>query len=335
MAYKISIIPGDGIGPYVVEAAKEILIALADRFGFSIDFVEAPAGDIAKKELGSPMPEESFKKIVGSDACLKGPVGETAKDVIVFLRQKLDLYANIRPFKSFPFTDAKYQGIDMVIVRENTEDLYRCVEDVTDDYAVALMVLTKKGCSRIARVAFKYASRRRKLLTVIHKSNVLRSFNLLRDAVKNISMEFPDVKVEEMLVDNAAYQLVTNPKRFDVMLTTNMFGDILSDEAAGLIGSLGVAPSANIGDNFGIFEPVHGSAPDLDPKYANPLATIMASGMMLTWLYERKMDRRLLDAHNALMEAIDFALSKKECLTPDIGGGATMDKLLKTILRAI
>lgn len=335
MVYRVSVIPGDGIGPYVIGAAKSVLTALADRLGFSIDFIDAPAGDDAKKLFGTSMPEESFRKIIDSDACLKGPVGETAKDVIVFLRQRLDLYANIRPFKSFPFTDQRYRGVDMLIVRENTEDLYRCVEDVTDDYAVALMVITRRGCRRIAEVAFRYASRRRKFLTVIHKANVLRSFDLLRKAVKDTSQSYPDVNVEEMLVDNAAYQLVMNPRRFDVMLTTNMFGDILSDEAAGVVGSLGMAPSANIGDSFGLFEPVHGTAPDIDPRYANPLGTIMASRMMLEWLHERKNDARLLEAANLLERAMGSILNKRECLTPDVGGGSTMEGLVGFLLKEI
>lgn len=332
MACVVSIIPGDGIGPAVVSSARKVLEALSEVYGFKLSFVEALAGDAAKRDFGEPMPKDSLDKIRSSDACLKGPVGETAKDVIVFLRQKLDLYANIRPFKTLPRVSTKWRDVDFVVVRENTEDLYKCVEDVGEEYAVALMVLTKKACTRIAKVAFQIAENRRRKVTVVHKGNVLRSFELFRAAALNVAKSYPSVSVEEMLVDNAAYQLVVNPQRFDVILTTNMFGDILSDEAAGIVGSLGLAYSANIGDGFGLFEPVHGTAPDIDPSYANPLAQVMASKMMLEWLGSTKGNASMLEAANGLENAVLSLLQEGEALTPDLGGRATTEEVTRRLV---
>ncbi|MEM2909897.1 MAG: isocitrate/isopropylmalate dehydrogenase family protein [Nitrososphaerota archaeon] len=335
MAYVISVIPGDGIGPVIVRSARKVLEAVSEAYGFKLSFVEALAGDSAKRDFGEPLPKDSLDKIVSSDACLKGPVGETAKDVVVFLRQKLDLYANIRPFKTLPGVSSKWKDVDLVIVRENTEDLYKCVEDVGEEYAVALMVLTKKACTRIAKVAFQMAEVRRKKVTVVHKINVLRSFELFRTAALGVARSYPSVTVEEMLVDNMAYQLVLNPQKFDVILTTNMFGDILSDEAAGIVGSLGLAYSANVGDNFGLFEPVHGTAPDIDPSYANPLAQVMASKMMLEWLGRTKGNAAMLEAAKGLEGAVLSLLRSSENLTPDLGGKATTENLTKKLVNVL
>ncbi|MCL7398814.1 MAG: isocitrate/isopropylmalate dehydrogenase family protein [Thaumarchaeota archaeon] len=332
MANVISVIPGDGIGPVIVKSAIKVLEATSEIYGFKLSFVEAPAGDAAKRDFGEPLPKSSFDKIRSSDACLKGPVGETAKDVIVFLRQRLDLYANIRPFKTLPGVSSKWKDVDLVIVRENTEDLYKCVEDVGEEHAVALMVLTKKACLRISNVAFQMAESRRKKVTLIHKINVLRSFELFRKAALEVARSYPSVIIEEMLVDNAAYQLVTNPQRFDVMLTTNMFGDILSDEAAGVVGSLGLAYSANVGDEFGLFEPVHGTAPDIDPLYANPIAQIMASKMMLEWLGRKKGNAAMIEAANGLENAVFYLLQDSKSLTPDLGGRATAEDVTKRLI---
>ena len=251
--YKVSVIYGDGIGPYIVGRTLELLTWLGDRAGFGMEFVETPAGDRVLEETGQALPEDSFRKIAASDACLKGPVGETARDVIVFLRQRLDLYANIRPFKNLPGVRSKWQGVDLVIVRENTEDLYKSVEDVGVDHAVALLVITRRATERIARVGFEMAAGRRRKLTVVHKGNVVKAYRYFRDVCMEVAAGYRDVEVSEMYVDNAAYQLIVNPQSFDVLLTPNMFGDILSDQAAGVVGTIGVAGSANIGDRFGLF----------------------------------------------------------------------------------
>lgn len=330
---RVSVIPGDGIGPKVVGLAVKILENAADSYGFHLEFVETPAGDSALKKYGEPLPKFSLEKIEGSDACLKGPVGETAKDVIVFLRQHLDLYANIRPFKTYRGVRSIWSDIDLVIVRENTEDLYRAVEDVGPDHAVALMVVTKRGTERIARTAFELASKRRQRVSIIHKANILRSYRFFRDICFEIAKEYGEVEVDEFYVDNAAYQLIVNPKRFDVILTPNMFGDILSDEAAGLVGSLGLTCSANIGENFGLFEPVHGSAPDIDPEYSNPLGQILTASMMLDWISHKLGDKRMGEAAQKVQEAVEKILEKGSPLTPDLGGNAKADNVANEIIK--
>ncbi|RLG00150.1 MAG: hypothetical protein DRN49_03340 [Thaumarchaeota archaeon] len=331
---KIAVIQGDGIGPSVISAAIKVLETISDKYGFQLDFVITPAGDKVAEEQGEPLPKDSFLKIRDSDACLKGPIGETARDVIVFLRRKLDLYANIRPFKSLPITPKIFGHVDFIIVRENTEDLYKGIEDVGDDYAVAMMIFTRRGCERIARIAGEIASERKKLVTIIHKSNILDSFKFFKESCMNVLRSF-DLRVEDMYVDNAAYQLIVNPRRFDVILTPNMFGDILSDEAAGIIGTLGVCPSANIGDDYGLFEPVHGAAPSIDPKYANPTATILSAAMMLEWLGKKCGERLMMDASREIWSSIEAVINKRETLTPDMGGSASTMEFAEAVISRI
>ncbi len=335
MRIRVAFIPGDGIGPKVVGLAREVVDYVAELLGFGVEWVEAPAGDRVKEEVGEPLPRESLGKILGADAVFKGPVGETAKDVIVYLRMRLDLYANLRPFRSFPGIRSRWEGIDLLIVRENTEDLYKGVEDVGPEHAVSLLIITRKGAERIARMALRLASRRKRKLTVVHKGNVLRSYRFFRDVALEVAKEFPEINVEDMYVDNAAYQLVTNPWRFDVMLTPNMFGDILSDEAAALVGSLGLTCSANIGDRYGLFEPVHGSAPDIDPEYANPLGQILTSAMMLEWIAEKKGDERFRQASKTINKAVDALLNEGKTLTPDLGGVSRADEVKGRVMEFI
>ncbi|MEM4363388.1 MAG: isocitrate/isopropylmalate dehydrogenase family protein [Candidatus Caldarchaeum sp.] len=332
---RISVIKGDGIGPHVVDKTVELLQWLGDVKGFSLEFIEAPAGDSVLKEVGTALPADSLRKISVSDACLKGPVGETARDVIVYLRQKLDLYANIRPFKNYPGVKSKWSGVDFVIVRENTEDLYRSVEDVGEDYAVALLVITRRGAERIARVGFDMAAMRRKKLTIVHKANVVKAYQLFRNVCMQVAAKYPSVTADEMYVDNAAYQLIINPEYFDVILTPNMFGDILSDEAAGIMGTIGIAGSANIGDSFGLFEPVHGSAPTLNPEYANPTAMMLAARMMLEWLGKVKNDRRLSEAAALIEKGVEYVLREGRSLTPDLGGKATCSEYVNEVKKKI
>ncbi|MEM1964586.1 MAG: isocitrate/isopropylmalate dehydrogenase family protein [Candidatus Caldarchaeum sp.] len=332
---RVSVIKGDGIGPHIVDKTLELLQWLGDLKGFSMEFVEAQAGDSVLKEVGTALPAESLRKISASDACLKGPVGETARDVIVYLRQKLDLYANIRPFKNYPGVKSKWSGVDFVIVRENTEDLYRSVEDVGEDHAVALLVVTRKGSERIAKVGFEMAAARRRKLTIVHKSNVVKSYLLFRNVCMQVAAKYPSVDVDEMYVDNAAYQLIINPTAFDVILTPNMFGDILSDEAAGIVGTIGIAGSANIGDSFGLFEPVHGSAPTLNPEQANPTAQLLAAKMMLEWLGRTKKDRRLSEAAALVENGVTQVLAEGRFLTPDLGGKASCSEYVDEVRRKI
>lgn len=330
---RVSLIPGDGIGPKVVGLAARVVEAAADRYGFTLEFREAPAGDGAAERYGSPLPDFSLKVIESSDACLKGPVGETAKDVIVFLRRHLDLYANLRPFKTFRGLRSIWpKGVDLVIVRENTEDLYRGVEDVGVDHAAALMIFTRKGTERISRVAFEMAERRRRKVSIIHKANILRAYAFFRDVAREVGERYPEVEVEDLYVDNAAYQLIVNPRRFDVLLTPNMFGDILSDEAAGLVGSLGLTCSANIGDRYGLFEPVHGSAPDIDPEHANPLGQILTASMMLEWLSQRTGDKSMGEASRRIRDAVERVLEEGGPLTPDLGGEARAEEVADRVI---
>ena len=318
--YRVSVIEGDGIGPHIVELTKQLLNFLGDRYGFSIQFLDAPAGDRVKEETGEALPRESLKTILSSDACLKGPVGETARDVIVYLRQRLDLFANIRPFKTYDGIKSKWSGVDFVIVRENTEDVYRGVEDVGEEHGVALLVITRKATERIARVAFNMAMQRRRKVTVVDKANVVRSYQLFRKIVHEVAQNYGEIEVVDMYVDNAAYQMIVNPQGFDVILTPNLFGDILSDEAAGVVGTIGIAGSANIGEDYGLFEPVHGSAPTLDPEMANPIAQITAAKMLLDWLAEKKNDKNLKQASQSLWKAVENILNEGRILTPDLGG---------------
>ncbi|MEM0481723.1 MAG: isocitrate/isopropylmalate dehydrogenase family protein [Nitrososphaerota archaeon] len=329
--YRISVIPGDGIGPVVTSHAVRIVGELASRVGFGVEFLETPAGDKVAAETGEALPRDSLKKITTSDACLKGPVGETARDVIVFLRQRLDLYANIRPFKTYRGVKTHWSGVDFVVVRENTEDLYKGVEDVGRDHAVSLLVVTRFGTERIARVALNMAKERRGKITIVHKANVLSSYRFFRDIALEVIRQ-GGVAVDEMYVDNAAYQMVVNPAVFDVILTPNMFGDILSDLAAGITGSIGLAGSANVGENMGVFEPVHGSAPGLNPEYANPIATILSASYMFGWLGMSRRDERLSRLSKAVERAVESVLEEGRVLTPDLGGSSKGSEVSDAIL---
>jgi 3-isopropylmalate dehydrogenase len=336
--YSVALIEGDGVGPEISKASLLVLEALEETVGLGFSIEESPAGDICKKRTGLPLPETSLKTIRESDACLKAPVGETAADVIVKLRQMLDLYANIRPAKSLPNVPSLRPGIDMVIVRENTEDLYKGQEFDFPGGVVALRTITRAASERIAKYAFELAEQRggaRKVVAV-HKSNVLRkSDGLFAQVCRDVSIAYPGVSFSEMLVDSAAMNLIRDPLSFDVIVTTNLYGDILSDEAAQLVGGLGMTPSANIGQQFALFEPVHGAAPDIAGKgIANPVAMILTEAMMLDWLAKTKDDPRCARAANAIREAVTSVL-KSGTRTPDLGGKATTSQVARAIAQAI
>ncbi|MCS7120095.1 MAG: isocitrate/isopropylmalate dehydrogenase family protein [Nitrososphaerota archaeon] len=323
MKYNVAVIPGDGIGPELTEATMNVLSAIQRKFGLAFSFLELEAGDTCYQKRGVALPPETIEAIKNSHACLKGPVGETAADVIVKLRILFDLYANIRPIKSYPNVPCLRSDIDLVIVRENTEDLYKGYEFMINDTAVALRVVSRKGCERIARMAFELARRRngKKKVTSVHKANVLRvTCGLFASICREIAKQYPDVTYEEQYVDAISMRLIKEPQNYDVIVTTNIFGDILSDEAAQLVGGLGMAPGGNIGDNFAIFEPVHGSAPTRVGKHtANPCSMILASKMMLEWLGERYSDPKCLRASEAIEKGVVEAL-KKGLSIPDLGG---------------
>jgi len=325
MGYKIALIKGDGIGPEQAEATLMVLSRVVEVAAVDFELIEAEAGDLCLKRRGSALPEETIGILKECDACLKGPVGETAADVIVKLRQMFDLYANVRPARSLPNVPALRPDIDLVIVRENTEDLYRGYEYELDGVAVALRVITRRACERIARYAFELARRRRRRVVAVHKANVMRvTCGLFARTCRDVSKNYPDVSYSEMYVDAAAMNLIRNPHEFDVIVTTNMFGDILSDEAAQVAGGLGLAPSGNIGEGFAIFEPVHGCAPDIAGKgIANPISMILSSAMMFRWLGERYSDERCLRAAELIERAVEEALREGRVLTPDLGGTAS------------
>ncbi|MCL1971075.1 MAG: isocitrate/isopropylmalate dehydrogenase family protein [Candidatus Bathyarchaeota archaeon] len=336
--YKIALMPGDGIGPELTEATLKILDAIQENFDVNLNLLPAEAGDTVLKKDGAALPEESLKVIRESHACLKGPVGETAADVIVKLRLLFDLYANVRPIKAFPNVPVARPDIDMIFVRENTEDVYKGLEyRIGDDVTVCLRVITRQNCERIAKRAFETAKLRpKKKVTAIHKANVMRiTDGLFKRVCQETAKNYPDIQYNEMYVDAATMHLIRTPQDFDVLCTCNMFGDILSDEAAQLIGGLGMAPGANIGDNFALFEPIHGSAPDIAGKQiANPISMILSAKMMLTWLGERFNDSKCLRAAEAIEKATVQTLINGVTV-PDLGGKASTLQMAQAIAAVI
>jgi len=326
-SYSVALIPGDGIGPEITKATLGVLDAVEDRFDVDLGFLKIEAGDACLEKRGVALPEETVKVIESSDVCLKGPVGETAADVIVRLRMMFDLYANIRPVRSYLGVPCLRDDIDLVFVRENTEDLYKGFEfALDDDVTVGLRVITRKGCERIAEKAFNLARMRngKRKVTAVHKANVLRkTCGLFAEVCRTVAERHPDISFNEQYVDAASMRLIKEPQNYDVIVTTNLFGDILSDEAAQLVGGLGMAPGGNIGDNFALFEPVHGSAPTRVGKHtANPCSMILASKMMLEWLGEKHKDDSCSDAARAIETAVSNAIRNGSTI-PDFGGQLT------------
>ena len=336
--YNISLITGDGIGPELSESAISVLETIHDKLDVKTKITSLDAGDSALEKFGKALPDETFQSIKSSDACLKAPVGESAADVIVVLRRKLDLFANIRPAKSYPNTPSLRDDIDLVIVRENTEDLYTGQEFLIDDAAVALRIITEKASKRIAKHAFQTAIQRnqKKRVTCVHKSNVMRKTDgLFAKSCQTISEEFPNVKFDEMYVDACSMNLIRQPQEFDVIVTTNLFGDILSDQSSQVVGGLGMAPAANLGDNFGLFEPVHGAAFDIAGKQiANPTSFILSIKMMLQWLGNKNNDQNSISAADTLEQTV-LRLVKSGILTKDIGGDKSTKEFTKEITNGL
>lgn len=341
--YRISYIEGDGIGPEILSAGREVLDTLSECCNLSFEFIPTPAGDKVLLSTGEALPRESFLAIKESDACLKAPVGETAKETILRLRQELDLYANIRPARNYDFIESKFRNVDLVIVRENTEDVYvgREFEEQAGKKATALKVITEKASKRIAKVAFEMALSRKDIgkgpsVVAVHKSNVLpRTDGLFAKSCTAVAPNYPSVKFSTMLVDTAAMNLVRNPDSFDVIVTTNMYGDILSDEASQVVGGLGVAASANMGDEFALFEPVHGCAPDIAGKgIANPISMTFTIKMMLEWLGMKKNDQNCVEAAKMIDNAVS-TVGNDRIMTPDIGGKNTTIEVTRAICKAI
>ena len=334
--YTISLITGDGIGPELSESAISILETIHDKLGLQFSIKKLQAGDDALKQTGQALPEETLKSIKQSNACLKAPVGESAADVIVRLRRMLDLYANIRPAKSYPNMHALRDDIDLVIVRENTEDLYTGDEfDIDENTSIALRKISSQASRRIAKYACLIAQQRnqKKKITCVHKSNVMRKTDgLFSKTCEEEIRSHPGITFEQMYVDACAMNLIRQPQLFDVIVTTNLFGDILSDEAAQVVGGLGMAPAANIGDNFALFEPVHGAAFDIAGKQiANPSSFILSIKMMLDWLGMKNNDKKCIDVAGKLESAV-YGIVKNGIKTKDIGGNKTTREFTKEIL---
>jgi len=320
--HTIVCIPGDGIGPEVVSATKRVLEAA----GFSVQWVDVLAGATAlEKGMDNVLPQVTLDAIKTHHVALKGPVttpvGKGFKSVNVQLRQKLNLYAAVRPVRSLAGVKTRFEGVDMVIVRENTEGLYSGIEnEVVPGVVTSLKVASEKACTRIARFAFRYATKRsRRKITVFHKANIMKmSDGLFLDCARRIhDEEYPNIEYDELIIDAGCMRLVQSPDKFDLLLMENLYGDLVSDLCAGLVGGLGVVPGSNIGDEAAVFEAVHGSAPDIAGKgIANPLACIMSGVMMLNHLHEEALGTRIRTAYDAV-------LGEGKALTPDLGGSAT------------
>ena len=325
---------GDGIGPELSDSAISVLNTIQEKYGLEFEISKLIAGDKALEQTGKALPDDVVETIKNSDVCLKAPVGESAADVIVVLRRMLDLYANIRPSKSYPHMPALRDDIDMVIVRENTEDLYTGKEFSLGDSAVALRIISESASKRIAKYAFETARQRNsmKKVTCVHKSNVMRvTDGLFAKACTDVSKDYPDIKFEEMYVDACAMNLIRQPEKFDVVVTTNLFGDILSDESSQVVGGLGMAPAANLGDDFALFEPVHGAAFDIaGQNIANPSSFLLSIKMMLDWLGTKHNDQKCFEMATKLESTI-FNLVKSGIKTKDIGGDVTTTEFTKQI----
>ncbi|MBM3796505.1 MAG: isocitrate/isopropylmalate dehydrogenase family protein [Acidobacteria bacterium] len=331
MTHNIVLIPGDGIGPEVAEAAQRVLGAT----GVRIDWDRVECSEKVIRETGESIPTPVVKAIERHKLALKGPVttpiGGGYQSVNVALRKKFDLYSNVRPVKTMPNLITRFSDVslDMVIFRENTEDLYSGIEhEVVNDVVTSLKVITRRASLRIAEAAFTYTHRfGRKKVTSVHKANIMKlADGLFLRCCREVAAHYPEIKYNELIVDNAAMQLVAKPEQFDVLLMPNLYGDIMSDLAAGLVGGLGVVPGANIGDHHAVFEAVHGSAPDIAGRgIANPTALLLSSVMMLRHLLE-------LSAADRLQNAIEMVYKDAKFLTADVGGNATTNQFADAVI---
>ncbi|HYW34617.1 MAG TPA: isocitrate/isopropylmalate dehydrogenase family protein [Balneolaceae bacterium] len=319
--HDIVLIPGDGIGPEITRSVRKIL----KEAGADINWIECIAGEEANDEVGTPLPDETLEALQEYPVSLKGPlttpVGAGFRSVNVALRKKLNLYSNIRPAHTLPYIQSRYDNVDLVIFRENTEGLYigkeRWVED--ESHAESIAVVTEESSKKIIRAAFKYAKRNnRHKVTLVHKANILKyTCGLFLKVGHEVAKDFPSIHFEDLIVDNMAMQMVLDPHQFDVIVTTNLFGDILSDLASGLVGGLGLTGAANVGDDAAMFEAVHGSAPDIaGQNKANPIAILLSSLMMLRHIGETRVARKI-------RQAIYDTLVDKSVCTPDIGGSGS------------
>ena len=332
--HDVVLIPGDGIGPEITRSVRQILHTAQAP----IRWHEAAAGETALQQTGTPLPQATLDAIQTHGLALKGPlatpVGTGFRSVNVALRQQFDLYANIRPARTLPGIETPFRHVDMVLFRENTQGLYIGREEWVQEgeHAQSIAVVTRQASRRIIRAAFEYASANgRRKLTLVHKANILKlTSGLFLEVGRELAGEFPDVEFEDLIVDNMAMQMVMRPQRFDVIVTTNLFGDILSDLASGLVGGLGVTGAGNIGADAAVFEAVHGSAPDIAGKgLANPMAFLFSALMMLEHLGQAKLAERIRAAVYIVLQE-----QRSHC-TRDIGGNGTTDSFTDAICRVL
>ena len=332
MSYKITLIPGDGSGPEVIAAAKRVVEAT----GVAIEWEQAEAGAAMIEKYGTPLPDETIESIRRNGVALKGPVttpvGTGFRSVNVAMRKIFDLYANVRPAKTYPGVISRYDNIDLVVVRENTEDLYAGIEHmVGEDAAESIKLITRKGCERIIRYAFDFAVREgRKKVTAVHKANIMKCTDgMFLDIARQIAKEYPQIEFNDSIVDAMCMRLVMHPEDYDVLVCPNLYGDIVSDLCAGLVGGLGLTPSANIGVSGAIFEPINGSAPDIAGQHKiNPTAAILSASLMLAHLGEAK-------AAADIEQAVTKVISEGKTLTQDMGGTASTEEFADAVIAAL
>ena len=325
---RVTLIKGDGIGPEITDSVMKIINAA----GIAIDWDIQTAGDDLIETEGTPLPQRVLDSVKQNKIALKSPVttpiGKGFRSVNVQLRKELDLYANLRPCYNLPNVKTRYDKVDIVVVRENTEDLYAGIErQVDENTAESIKIITRKASERIAKFAFDYAVKNnRKEVCVVTKANICKlSDGLFLECARKIAQQYPQIKFREILVDNCCMQLVQNPNQFDVLLLPNLYGDIVSDLCAGLIGGLGIAQGANIGENYAVFEPVHGSAPDIAGQdKANPTAMLMSAIEMLNYIGENEAGTRI---RLALFDTLDAGIK-----TVDLGGGASCSEFTQALI---
>jgi 3-isopropylmalate dehydrogenase len=349
---RIGILDGDDIGPEIVPETVKVMHRAAELAKLDIDWVKLPIGRRALDEFGTTLPPETLRTLEELDGWVLGPIGHQAYPKIPaavnphpILRKSFDLFANIRPARSYPTLPCLHQDVDLVIVRENNEGFqpdrnvvagsgeFRPSEDMT----ISVRVITRQGSSKVARAAFELARHRRRKLTAVHKNTVFKlGCGMFAEECRRIAEEFPEVEYAEVMVDTFAMKLAMKPQQFDVVVTTNMFGDILSDEAAGLVGGLGMAPGLCAGTRAAMAQATHGSAPDIAGKgIANPYAMIMSGQMLLDWLGRRHDEPRAVTAAAAIKAAVDRVIETRDALTPDLGGSANTQQMGSTIAAAI
>ena len=341
---RITVLPGDGIGPEVTSAATRVLLRAGEKFGLSFDLNEQQVGAAAYLEFGDPLPESAFAACEEADAVLLGAMGlpsvrwPDGREMTpqIDLRERLDLYEGLRPIRLYAAEDSPLKGygageIDFLLVRENTEGLFaaRKQSESSPEEARDVMRITRRGSLRICHSAFQAAQQRRGKVTLVDKANVLPSMVFFRNVFEEVAADYPDIETECVYVDAAALFLVQRPETFDVLVTENMFGDILSDLAAGLVGGMGMAPSADIGESCAVFQPAHGTAPDIaGQSKANPIATILSAAMMMTWLKQT-------DCALAIESAVASALADTSLRTGDMGGSCSTEDITAAVVKKL